>query len=98
MAVSENGKKISVAVQSRLRMNTNGAIIEAALQGWRISRLLSYQLAPYVADGSLQILLDEFEMPAMPIHIHLQEGKLVSAKVRAFVGYMAARYKIDCSV
>ena len=94
----ENGKKFSVAVQSRLRMNTNDAIIEAALQGWGISRLLSYQLAPYVADGSLQILLDEFEMPAIPIHILHQEGKLVSAKVRAFVDYMAARLKIDDSV
>lgn len=94
----ENGKHISVSVESRLSMNTNDGIIEAVLQGWGVSRLLSYQLAPYVAEGSLHTLLDKFEMPPIPIHILHQEGKLVSAKVRAFVDYMVDRLSGDAGL
>ena len=94
----ENGKHISVSVASRLSMNTNDGIIEAVLQGWGVFRLLSYQLAPYVAEGSLHTLLDKFEMPPIPIHILHQEGKLVSAKVRAFVDYMVDRLSGDAGL
>ena len=94
----ENGKHISASVESRLSMNTNDGIIEAVLQGWGVSRLLSYQLAPYVAEGSLHNLLDKFEMPPIPIHILHQEGKLVSAKVRAFVDYMVDRLSGDAGL
>jgi DNA-binding transcriptional LysR family regulator len=91
----ENGKPILVRVAPRLRMNTNDAVIELALRGWGLSRLLSYQIAPYLADGRLQTVLDAFELPALPIHVLHQEGRLVSAKVRAFVDHMAARLRAD---
>ncbi len=86
----ENGKTISVPARSRLSLNTNDAIIEAALQGWGISRLLSYQLEPYVKDRRLRFLLKKFEPPPLPVHIVHPEGKLVSARVRAFADHMAA--------
>ena len=91
----DNGKPISVALESRLRMNTNDAVIELALQGWGLSRLLSYQVAPYLADGRLQAVLSTFELPAMPVHVLHQEGRMVSARVRAFVDYMVARLRAD---
>jgi DNA-binding transcriptional LysR family regulator len=91
----ENGKPLTIRAPSRLSMNTNDAVIEAALQGWGIARLLSYQIAPHIADGSLQTILDDFESPAMPIHIVHQEGRMVSAKVRAFVDFMAERLRAD---
>lgn len=91
----DNGKPISVALESRLRMNTNDAVIELALQGWGLSRLLSYQVAPYLADGRLQAVLSTFELPAMPVHVLHQEGCMVSARVRAFVDYMVARLRAD---
>ena len=79
-------------------MNTNDAVIELALKGWGISRLLSYQIAPYVADGRLQAILTDFEMLPMPIHIVHQEGRMVSAKVRAFVDFMTERLRNDSAL
>ena len=94
----QNGKALTHRAQSRISMNTNDAVIELALNGWGISRLLSYQIAPYVADGRLQPILTDFETPPMPIHIVHQEGRMVSAKVRAFVDFMAERLRADSAL
>jgi DNA-binding transcriptional LysR family regulator len=83
-----NGKPISVRLEPRVRMNTNDAAIELAVRGGGVSRLLSYQVAPYLADGRLQTVLEAFEVPPQPVHVVHQEGRLVSAKVRAFVDFM----------
>ncbi len=91
----KNGTPFSVRVEPRLRMNTNDAVIELAVRGWGLSRLLSYQVAPYLADGRLQTVLRAFEMPAMPIHVLHQEGRMVSAKVRSFVDHMVERLRAD---
>ena len=78
----ENGKPFSVRIEPRLRLNTNDAVADLAARGWGLSRLLSYQIAPYLADGRLQTVLGAFEPPALPIHVVHQEGRMVSAKVR----------------
>ncbi len=91
----ENGTPVSVPVEPRIRMNTNDAVIELAVQGWGLSRVLSYQIAPYLADKRLQTVLEGFELPPLPIHILHQEGRMVSAKVRSFVDFMVERLRAD---
>lgn len=94
----ENSKPLSVRVEPRLRMNTNDAVTELACQGWGISRLLSYQIAPHLADGRLQTVLSTFELPPVPVHVVHQEGRMVSAKVRAFVDFMVDRLRTDAAL
>lgn len=89
------GKTLTTRIDPRLRMNTNDAVIELALRGWGISRLLSYQIAPYLKDHRLKTVLSAFEMPPLPIHVVHQEGRMVSARVRAFVDYMVTRLRAD---
>lgn len=91
----ENGKQRSVRIEPRIRMNTNDAAIEMALQGWGLSRLLSYQVAPHIAEGRLQTVLDELELPPLPVHVLHQEGRMVSARTRAFVDFMVERLRAD---
>lgn len=76
-------------------MNTNDAVIELALQGHGIGRLLSYQVAPYIADGRPKTVMKSYEPPEVPIHLVHQEGRTVSAKVRAFVDFAVERLKSD---
>jgi DNA-binding transcriptional LysR family regulator len=45
--------------RARLVCNTVDASLAAALDGWGIARLLSYQVAPAVAEGRLRILLSD---------------------------------------
>jgi DNA-binding transcriptional LysR family regulator len=88
-----NGVRTSVQIKPRVQMNTNDAAIEMALGGWGLSRVISYQISPFIEDGRLQTVLDEFGLPPMPIHVVHQEGRMVSGKVRAFVDFMVERLR-----
>ncbi len=88
-------KTVTKRMSPRISMNTNDAVIELALQGHGVGRLLSYQVAPYIADGRLKTVLKSYEPPEVPIHLVHQEGRTVSGKVRAFVDFTAGRLKSD---
>ena len=85
----------TLRIQPRLSVTTNDAAIEAAVRGFGITRLLSYQVAPQIATGELQIILKEYEPAPRPIHIVHREGRYASAKVRAFVDLIAARLRAE---
>lgn len=90
------GSELStVRVKPRLALSSNDAAMEAALQGFGITRLLSYQVAVNVAAGQLKIMLSEFEPPPMPIHVLHREGRYTSVKIRSFVDLMAVRLRED---
>jgi DNA-binding transcriptional LysR family regulator len=97
-AFQTNERVFTVPIEPRLKCNTNDAVIELALRGWGISRLLSYQIAPYRSAGELETVLREYELPPVPIHVMHQEGRRVSAKVRAFVDYLTQRLRADPSL
>lgn len=82
--------KTAVRVTPRLQVNTNDGAMAAAIQGFGITRLLSYQVAGEVAAGTLKVLLSNFEEAAMPIHVVHREGRHGSAKVRSFVDLAVA--------
>lgn len=82
-----------VAVCPRLLCNTNDAVIAAVEQGWGLSRVLAYQIAPALRDGRLRTVLSEYEEAAWPIHVMHAEGRRVSAKVRAFVDLAVERLR-----
>ncbi|KND55715.1 Transcriptional regulator, LysR family [Candidatus Paraburkholderia kirkii] len=77
---------------------TNDSAISAALADFGIARLLSYQVAQYVNEGSLVVVLPEFELPAIPIHLVHREGRHVTQKVRAFLDLAIATLRADASL
>lgn len=95
---NDKGMLRAVPIAPRLRMNTNDAVIELVRRGWGLSRLLSYQVAAEVGEGRLEIVLADFEPEPLPVHVVHQEGRMVSARVRAFVDFMADRLRRDPSL
>jgi DNA-binding transcriptional LysR family regulator len=90
------GKKtLSVKVRPRLTVTNNEAAIVAAVQGFGVTRLLSYQAAPHVAAGELKIILADYEPASLPIHVVHSEGRQASAKVRTLVDLLVARLRGD---
>ncbi len=85
----------NVAVRPRLFTNTNESAIRAAAQGWGLTQVLSYQVAPMLADGRLRTILTDFEEAPLPIHIIHAEGRRVTAKVRAFVDFAVERLRAN---
>lgn len=59
---------------SRFIVSSNQAAICAARLGWGYTRALSYQVAEAVARGELELVLEAFEPPAVPVHIIYQGG------------------------
>lgn len=79
----------------RLEANAGEVGIQAAIAGHGLTRALSYQVAPHVRAGELQIVLADHEPPPIPIHIVYPEGRRAAAKVRAFVDFAAERLRGD---
>lgn len=84
---------LAVTVNPRLFCNTNEAAISTVLNGWGLTRVLSYQVAPLLADGRLQTVLTDFEEAPLPIHIVHSEGRNAAAKVRSFVDFAAEKLR-----
>ncbi len=82
-------------IRPRLRVTTNDAAAEAASEGFGITRLLSYQIAPQLAAGTLKLILGGCEPAPHPVHILHREGRYGSAKVRTFVDLLAERLRAD---
>ena len=84
---------ISVAVHSRLIVNTAEAAIDAAIAGLGITRVLSYQVADAMRTGALLLALREFEPPPVPVSlVHAGQGRL-ALKLRAILDFAAPRLK-----
>ncbi|MDP2130807.1 MAG: LysR family transcriptional regulator [Erythrobacter sp.] len=84
---------IAVNVKPALFSNSNEAAIGAARSGWGLTRALSYQIGPDLIASHLQIVLEDFEQPPLPIHIVHPEGRNASAKVRAFIDFARDRLR-----
>jgi DNA-binding transcriptional LysR family regulator len=90
------GKKTtSVKLAPRLTVTSNEAAIVAAVQGFGVTRLLSYQIAAFLESGQLKAVLTDYEPPRLPIHVLHSEGRQASAKVRTFVDLLVERLRAD---
>ncbi|MBB3241025.1 DNA-binding transcriptional LysR family regulator [Pseudomonas sp. Tn43] len=81
------GEPISIRLEPRLVVTANQAAITAAAMGLGLTRVLSYQVASKVAAGELEIVLADFELPPLPIHVVYQGGRKAPARVRSFVDF-----------
>ena len=76
---------LSVRLEPKLITSTNDAAIEAAVLGFGLTRVLSYQVANEVEQRKLKICLDEFEPDPLPVQIVHREGRTSTAKTRTFI-------------
>ncbi|EJK98344.1 LysR family transcriptional regulator [Pseudomonas chlororaphis] len=83
----DNGTPLNIRPEPRLVVTANQAAISAACLGLGLTRVLSYQVAGKVAAGELEIILAEFELAPLPIHVVYQGGRKAPARVRSFVDF-----------
>jgi DNA-binding transcriptional LysR family regulator len=87
----------SVAIHSRLIVNTAEAAIDAAIAGVGITRVLSYQIATAVQAGALAIVLQEFEPAPWPVSLVYTGHRLLPLKLRTFLDFATPRLKARIS-
>jgi DNA-binding transcriptional LysR family regulator len=90
---SKGKSDMTVAIRSRLIVNTAEAAIDAAIAGAGITRVLCYQIAEARRSGALDIALENFEPTPWPVSlVYPGQGRL-PLKLRAFLDFAAPRLK-----
>lgn len=79
----------SVAIHSRLIVNTAEAAIDAATGGLGITRVLSYQVAAAIRMDALDVVLRDFEPAPWPVSLVYAGPRLLPLKLRAFLDFAA---------
>lgn len=91
----QDGQPRRLNVQSQLTVTSFQAAVMAAREGWGLTQVVSYQVAPHLASGALQVVLRDFELPPLPVHVVYPEGRKSSAKVRSFVEFCVEALRRD---
>ncbi|MCZ4305662.1 LysR family transcriptional regulator [Zoogloeaceae bacterium G21618-S1] len=84
----EAGRRLNVTIDGRLSFNLVAPGIAACCDGLGFGSFLSYQIAPDVARGALEIVLANYELPPRPISVIYPHARLLPARTRAFISTM----------
>ena len=77
---------VRVPLNPRFSTNSGEGAIEHAIRGGGIAAVFRYHVLSALADGRLVELLDQFASPEVPIQAVFPTTRLLSIKVRAFLG------------
>ena len=81
-------RQVTVPVQGNLECNLAASLLEACARGAGVARVQSYQAAPFVRGGRLQVLLREFETAPHQVNVVHANRRLQPAAVRALVDWL----------
>ncbi|MDX5445907.1 MAG: LysR family transcriptional regulator [Zoogloeaceae bacterium] len=85
---AEGGETFSVPVSGRLEFNQIAPAVDACVAGQGPGMFISYQVAAELARGELRVLLEDFELPPMPVHVVYPHARLLPARTRAFIDWI----------
>ncbi|WNK00990.1 LysR family transcriptional regulator [Thalassospiraceae bacterium LMO-JJ14] len=84
--------RIAVTVSGRLRANNGEVLLNAAKCGLGIALAPTFFCCGEVRDGELEIALGEYEDDPISVYAVYPHRRHLSARVRAFVDFLAARF------
>ncbi|NVO05611.1 MAG: LysR family transcriptional regulator [Rhodoferax sp.] len=94
----DKGEPRSIRLQARMITTTNDSAVRAAVAGFGLTRLLSYQVAEHLRSGQLKTVLPDCEPAPLPIHVVHREGRQAPQRVRAFLDLAIERLRQDASL
>lgn len=80
-----------VAINARFSVNTADGVIGGAVAGLGVARVMSYQAAAGVRDGTLIPILTDWAPPAIPVQLIYAARQQQPLKLRAFLDFVAPR-------
>ncbi|MBI3898845.1 MAG: LysR family transcriptional regulator [Gammaproteobacteria bacterium] len=92
-AFQDGPRKLTVPVSGNLDFNQSTPAIAACAEGAGFGMFLSYQVAPYVAQKRLRIVLEEFETPPIPLSVIYPHARLLPSRTRVFVEWIKKELK-----
>lgn len=88
-----SGREIAVRVRGNLHANNGDLLVEAAAQGAGIAFEPGFIVGPHLKSGRLVPVLAGYVPPSLDIWAVYPSRRHLSAKVRAFVDFLAGRFR-----
>jgi DNA-binding transcriptional LysR family regulator len=85
----EDGAPLRLVVNGNLCINHVAPLVDACVAGVGVGTFMSYQVAAQLARSELKIVLERFEPPPQPIHVVYPEARLLPARARVFIDWIA---------
>lgn len=86
---ARDDEKLQIRLSGQIAVNDSDAYLSAALAGMGVAQMPSFVLRPYVESGQLEVLLSDWWIDPLPMHVVYPQNRHLSAKVRAFVEWIA---------
>ncbi len=90
--IAADGTALNILPMGNLRTNSGAALIVAAIAGHGLVYLPTYLVGDALQSGRLVTVLDDFMAPPLPLRALYPHNRYLSAKVRVFVDFLAARF------
>lgn len=84
----QDNKKIKVSPKGNVTVNNSDAIAELLLQGIGICQMPTFIVAPYLANGQLERLLEDYSLPEHAIYAVYPERRHLPEKVKVFIQFI----------
>ena len=90
---NDHGRMIGIRIHGRIRTDNQEALMDAVLAGTGLAILPTWLVRRHLESGHLQRVLTEFEGPRTPVYAVFPRAGIPPNKVRAFVDFLAERYR-----
>ena len=85
----EGGQTVPVQVRGRIVANNGAALTEAAARGMGITRQPDFIAAPYLAQGRVKVVLQDFENAPLGIYAVLPSNRYIPHRVSVLIEHLA---------
>jgi DNA-binding transcriptional LysR family regulator len=88
-AYREGEHSLQVPVRGRIVANNGSALTEAAARGMGITRQPDFIAAPYLAQGRVKAVLQDYETPPLGIYAVLPSNRYIPQRVSVLIEHLA---------
>lgn len=86
---AKDGERIQMRVPGTIAVNDSDAYMAASLAGMGIAQMAAFAICPYLQSGQLELLMEDWSVDPVPLHVVYPQNRHLSAKVRVFVEWIA---------
>ncbi|GIZ53033.1 LysR family transcriptional regulator [Noviherbaspirillum aridicola] len=82
-------ERVRIRVPGRIAVNDSDAYMAAVLAGMGVAQMAASNICPFLQSGQLELVLEDWCVDPLPLHIMYPQNRHLSAKVRVFVEWVA---------
>lgn len=86
--LTRRGECVSLSDNNRLAVDEARAALTACCAGLGVATTYAFLAAPYIASGELEIVLNDWDCGAVPVHVAYPATRMPAKRVRAFVDWV----------